>query len=74
MTDEVITQAQQLLSGGCSRREVANLLAVRYDTLRKAIHQGRLHEPPATAGIPPAAASDKSQRSVSDATAEKRWH
>jgi len=70
MTDEVITQAQQLLSQGCSRREVADQLAVRYDTLRKAINQGRLHELRAAAGIPPAAASDKSQRSVTDATAE----
>ena len=70
MTDDVITQAQQLLSRGCARREVATQLGVRYDTLRKAINQGRLHEPPATAGIQPAAASDKSQRSVSDAAAE----
>jgi hypothetical protein len=50
MTDEVITQAQRLLSQGCSRREVADQLSVRYDTLRKAINQGRLHEsPPAEA-------------------------
>ncbi len=70
MTDEVITQAQQLLSQGCSRREVADQLAVRYDTLRKAINQGRLHEPPATADVSPTTASDKSQRSVTDATAE----
>ena len=72
MTDEVITQAQQLLSQGCSRREVADQLAVRYDTLRKAINQGRLHEPSATADVSPSTttASDKSQRSVTDATAE----
>ncbi len=70
MTDEVIAQAQHLLSQGCSRREVADQLTVRYDTLRKAINQGRLHEPPVSVDIPPAAASDKSQRSVTDATAE----
>ena len=72
MTDEVITQTQQLLSQGCSRGEVADQLAVRYDTLRKAINQGRLHEPSATADVSPSTttASDKSQRSVTDATAE----
>jgi len=69
MTDEVTAQAQQLLSRGDSRREVAKQLGVRYDTLRKAINQGRLHEPPAAADIS-LAASDKSQRSVIDATAE----
>ena len=71
MTDEVIAQAQQSLSRGCSRREVADQLGVRYDTLRKAINQGRLHEPPATtAESVLEAASDKSERSVSDAAAE----
>jgi transposase len=78
MTDGVITQAQELLSQGCSRREVADQLNVRYDTLRKAINQARLREPPpATSDEPPTAAdvshaatSDKSQRSVTDATAE----
>ena len=85
MTDEVTTQAQELLIGGCSRQEVATQLGVRYDTLRKAINQGRLHEPdrcetsaaPSDAAIarvdvsdPPAVASDKSERSVADASAE----
>lgn len=69
MTDEVITQAEQLLSQGRSRREVAEQLGVRYDTLRKAINQGRLRELPA-ADVSPASASDKSQRSDSDATAQ----
>ena len=69
LTDEVTAQAQQLLSRGGSRLEVAKQLGVRYDTLRKAINQGRLHEPPAAADISPAA-SDKSQRSITDATAE----
>ena len=69
MTDEVTARAQQRLSCGCSRREVAEQLAIRYDTLRKAINQGRLLEPPA-ADVSPAAVSDKSQRSVTDATAE----
>jgi len=85
MTDEVTSQAQGLLSSGCSRREVADQLGVRYDTLRKAINQGRLHEPAQTdaavvssneaigtveqpATVP--AASDKSERSVADVSAE----
>ena len=85
MTDQVTGPAQEMLSRGCSRREVADQLGVRYDTLRKAINQGRLHEPAqgeasaaandeaiAAANLPDPlrAASDKSQRSVADASAE----
>lgn len=96
MTDDITAQAEELLSGGASRREVADQLSIPYDTLRKAINQGRLHEParpksstaasdqgndgsakeqasnlPSTAELDaPPAASDKSERSVADATAE----
>ncbi len=45
MTPEVTTQAQQLLLAGWSRREVAEQLGLKLDTLRKAIKQGRLTEP-----------------------------
>jgi len=59
-------KAQELLNLGYSRRQVAEELSIKYDTLRKAINQGRLTEsnPPAkTSG------SDKSQRSHKDASA-----
>ena len=45
MTPEVTAQAQQLLGAGRSRREVAEQLGLKLDTLRKAIQQGRLTEP-----------------------------
>ena len=45
MTPEVTAQAQQLLGAGGSRREVAEQLGLKLDTLRKAIQQGRLTEP-----------------------------
>jgi len=75
LTDQVQVQAQELLSRGCSRREVADQLDVRYDTIRKAINQGRLHESTEPIGTPRtdselSAASDKSERSVDDASAE----
>ena len=85
MTDPITLRAQELLSRGCSRCEVADELGVRYDTLRKAINQGRLHEPtqsessaaPRDEAIsatdlsdPPRVASDKSERSVADTSAE----
>ncbi|MHC4406913.1 MAG: putative transposase [Planctomycetota bacterium] len=85
MTDEVTTRAQELLGGGCSRNEVARQLDVQYETLRKAINQGRLHEPPrsqdhasastevlAVADVPdqPGQACDKSERILADASAE----
>lgn len=46
MTPEVIQQAQQRFQEGGSRAEVARELGIRYDTLRKAIDQGRVELPP----------------------------
>jgi len=68
LTATVTADAQRLLSAGRSRHEVAEELGVKYDTLRKAIQQGRLQEPAQPAES--SAASDKSQRSGEDATAE----
>lgn len=82
MTPEVIQQAQQLFEQGYSKTEVACELDIPYDTLRKAIDQGRLElpdSPPADhqddGGQPPrttvaaAAPSDKSTRSNEDRAA-----
>lgn len=71
LTDEVLAQAQERLSRGASRREVADELGVLVDTIRKAINHGRLREPdPDEAPTPPSSASDKSDRSLADASAE----
>ncbi|MAG94543.1 MAG: hypothetical protein CMJ48_12455 [Planctomycetaceae bacterium] len=71
LTDEVLAQAQALLSRGASRREVADELGVFGDTLRKAIQQGRLRQPAAGEASPPRpSTSDKSDRSLADASAE----
>ena len=70
INEEVAEQAQQLLNAGSSRKNVAEQLGIKYDTLRKAIQQGRLQEPAQnenTAALSPA--SDKSQRSLQDAVA-----
>jgi hypothetical protein len=80
MTPEVTAQAQQLLLAGWSRREVAEQLGLKLDTLRKAIQQGRLTEPgpceplesvPETVpAAKPPTATDKSTRAALDAAAE----
>jgi transposase len=77
MTPEVTAQAQQLLGAGWSRKEVAEQLGLKLDTLRKAIWQGRLTEPlPPEPGLEtapapkPPTATDKSTRSALDAAAE----
>ena len=80
MTPEVTAQAQQLLGAGESRKEVAEQLGLKLDTLRKAIQQGRLTVPcPLQPGSPrpkkapapqPPTATDKSTRAVEDAAAE----
>jgi transposase len=80
MTLEVTAQAEQLLGAGWSRKEVAEQLGLKLDTLRKAIQHGRLTEPcpleprelaPQDAPAPqPPTATDKSTRAALDATAE----
>jgi len=78
MTAEVTGQAQRLLDLGHARKEVAKQLGLKYDTLRKAIKQGRIQEE----GVRPvevvqqlpisnslAGTSDKSSRSDEDAAA-----
>ena len=70
ITEKIADQAQQLLNAGTSRKEVAEQLGIKYDTLQKAIQQGRLQEPPQdenSAALSPA--SDKSQRSLQDSAA-----
>ncbi len=79
MTAEVTAQAERSLELGHTRREVAEELSVKYDTLRKAIDQGRVREPaplPAeeacvqsTASHPLVVPTDKSTRSDADAIA-----
>jgi len=44
LTPEVLKRAQKLLDQRYSRRDISKELNVPYDTLRKAINQGRLHE------------------------------
>ena len=45
LTPEKLIEAQKLLDRGAERDEVARTLDVKYDTLRKAINDGRLNEP-----------------------------
>jgi transposase len=66
LTDEVQANAQELLNLGKSKREVAEKLGIKYDTLRKAVSQGRLSEPSENKIV----VSSKSERSGEDASAE----
>ncbi len=80
MTPAVAARAQQWLGAGRSRKEVADQLGLKLDTLRKAIQHGRRIEPcplppgesaPENAPAPPPpTATDKSTRAVLDAGAE----
>ena len=73
INEEVVDQAEQLFQAGASRKDVAEQLGINYETLRKAIQQGRLQEPSqnenAAALLPHTSASDKSQRSLQDSAA-----
>lgn len=66
LNPQLKAKAQEWLNLGQARQEVAKRLGVKYDTLRKAINQGRLSEPDPQAKTH---CSDKSQRSRSDASA-----
>lgn len=63
-TPQVLNQAQSLLDEHYSRVEVANKLGLKYDTIRKAINDGRLKETQ-----PQRATTTKSSRNTIDAKA-----
>jgi transposase-like protein len=67
LSAEVKRQAQELFNLGRSKSDVAKELGVKYDTLRKAVSQGRLSAPAETKK---SVASNKSERTVEDAAAE----
>jgi hypothetical protein len=67
LTDEVLQQAQKLLSEGQDPCDVADQLGVLRDTLGKAILAGRLHK--TVKNKAPVAVSTKSERSKQDNTA-----
>jgi orotate phosphoribosyltransferase-like protein len=45
LTPPVLEQAQQLFDEGLETPEVADRLAIKCDTLSKAVRAGRLHKP-----------------------------
>ncbi len=45
LTEEVKKECQRLLDNGLNRKEICKKLNIKYDALRKAISDGRLHEP-----------------------------
>ena len=65
LTPDKLHQAQQLLDHGASRSEVSSELNIKYDTLRKAINDGRLKE----SAIEMSENSTMSERSLKDALA-----
>ncbi len=61
LTQDVLEKAQKMLDQGESRKDISKELEVKYDTLRKAINQGRLIE-----FNPIEISNTKSSRSVID--------
>jgi len=64
LTPEVLDHAQSLLDKGLPRKEIAEELGIKYDTLRKAINDGRLKEKERLEST-----TNKSTRTVVDAAA-----
>lgn len=50
LTAEVLMEVQQELDKGSSRKEVADKFGIKYDTLKKAVHDGRLKKKRAQEG------------------------
>jgi hypothetical protein len=69
ITAEVVERVAAHFAQGMSPQEAAEELGIKYDTLRKAISQGRVAKP-LERTYEPAVASDKSTRSRGDASAE----
>lgn len=69
ITAAVNARIEELFAQAKDPREVAEQLGIKYDTLRKAISQGRVAKPIAAARTA-AGASDKSTRSQADAGSE----
>jgi len=67
--DEVKTRVEELFAAGKDKRSVADELGIEYDTLRKAITQGRVAKPLEVTAAQ-SAVSDKSTRSFEDAESE----
>ncbi len=67
LTAEKLRDAQRLLGQGKSRAEISGKLAVRYDTLSKAVGDGRLTQP--EAAVPPG--STQSERNRGDSLASE---
>jgi transposase len=68
LTAEVKKDCQELFDNGWNRNDICEKLHIRYDTLRKAIASGRLHEPE-LAKTSSKTSSSKSERTVEDAEA-----
>ena len=72
ITEEVKDRVEELFATGKTKKEVAEELGVKYDTLRKAVLQGRVGKPLRIEKVETeVAASDKSTRSFEDAEAER---
>lgn len=65
LTPEVLSKAQTLLDEHYTRSEISDKLQIKYDTLRKAINDGRLQESKQDSSV----ATTKSARNVEDAKA-----
>ena len=68
MTEKVKKECQKLLDNGWGRNDICEKLKIKYDTLRKAIANGRLHEPDADK-VCARSSSSKSDGTVEDAKA-----
>ena len=73
LTPTVVKQAQELFDAGHSRRDVAEKLGLKKNTVDKAVQAGRLHEPKkksvaieSSPSLPVALRTSKSQRNVED--------
>jgi len=69
LKEAVKHKCQELLDDGWSRQDICQELDIKYDTLRKAIAGGRLHEHNKNKASSKTSGSTKSERTVDDAKA-----
>ncbi len=68
LTEDVVKKCQELFDSGWNKKDICEQLDIEYDTLRKAVKDGRIHEPCVNKSLVKIGSS-KSERSVEDAKA-----
>jgi len=70
LTEGVKSEVQDMLDDGFSVSDTAKYFDIKYDTVSKAVHDGRLHKPKSKSALKKDSLKSKSERTVEDSASE----